>query len=244
MMNMRWREADIRFPANMEAVNCAIVPVHPWIYGVGQKTATGSYLSPANAVAYLTSRLQAAVGEIAVTVIMVCSTAHDDFLQRLNAMTAVFPAPAFELVARMAQAAAELDRVKMQLPAKSQGLPAVVPLSVSTNRQALNAQRIAAAQQQAAASSGIDGIKGQLASFTAARNSLLGKISQGLSALQQGNARSWVFTGKGQSSVIAAELVKNVPQPSAVYTVAMMFVGESLDALEGMIHEPDNYPRP
>lgn len=239
-----WRIADIRFPADMAAIHCAIVPVHPWVYGVGQKAGAGNYLSPANAVAYLASRLQAATDETAVTVFMVSSTAPADFMQQLAQITSVFPAPAFTQVARMAKAAAELDSVKMQLPAKAWALPAAVPLSVSTCRSALNAQRIADAQKEAALPASVDGIKSQLASFAAERGTMLATISQGLSALQQGSARAWVFTGKGHSSVIAAELVKNIPQPSAVYTAAMMFVGDSLDALEGMIHEPDNYTRP
>ncbi|WKA63701.1 hypothetical protein [Pectobacterium aroidearum] len=239
-----WRIADIRFPADMSAINCAIVPVHPWVYGVGQKAGAGNYLSPANAVAYLASRLQAATGETAVTVFMVSGTAQADFMQQLERLTSVFPAPAFTQVARMANAAAALDRVKMQLPAKSQALPVAVPLSVSAIRQALNAQRIADAQTEAAVSASADSIKSQLASFAAERGTMLATISQGLNALQQGSARAWVFTGKGHSSVIAAELVKNIPQPSAVYAAAMMFVGDSLDALEGMIHEPDNYTRP
>lgn len=239
-----WRDAIIRFPSEINAIHCAVVPVHPWVYGVGQKAGAGNYLSPANAVAYLASRLQAAAGDTAVTVLMVSSTAPADFMQQLAQLTDVFPAPAFTQVGRLAKAAAELDTVKMQLPAKSQALPAAVPLSVPTSRQALNAQRIAEAQTEAAVSASAEGIKSQLASFAAERGNMLATISQGLSTLQQGSARAWVFTGKGHSSVIAAELVKNIPQPSAVYTAAMMFVGDSLDALEGMIHEPDNYTRP
>ncbi|MFP9230129.1 hypothetical protein [Pectobacterium cacticida] len=239
-----WRDAIIRFPSEISAINCAVVPVHPWVYGVGQKTATGSYLSPSNALAYLASRLRAAAGDTAVTVFMVSSTAQADFIQQLERLTGVFPAPTFTQVARMAKAAAALDRVKMQLPAKSQSLPAAAPLSVPTNRQALNAKRIAEAQTKAAVPTNTDSIKSKLASFAAERGNMLATISQGLSALQKGSARAWVFTGKGHSSVIAAELVKNIPQPSAVYTAAMMFVGESLDALEGMIHEPNNYTRP
>ncbi|MEI7194493.1 hypothetical protein WCT81_01970 [Pectobacterium versatile] len=239
-----WRDVDIRFPADMTVINCAVVPVHPWVYGAGQKTATGSYLSPVNALAYLAPRIQAAQGDNQVVVMMVCAAAHADFMQRLAALTAVFPLPDLTQVARMAQAAAELETVKMQLPAKGQSLPAAIPLSVATSRQALNAQRIAEAQTEAAVSASADGIKSQLASFAAERGNMLATISQGLSELQQGSARAWVFTGKGHSSVIAAELVKNIPQPSAVYAAAMMFVGESLDALEGMIHEPDNYTRP
>ncbi|MGL9721966.1 hypothetical protein [Symbiopectobacterium sp.] len=239
-----WRAADIRFPADTAAINCAVVPVHPWVYGAGQKTTTGSYLSPANALAYLAPRIQAAQGDNQVVVMMVCAAAHADFMQRLAALMAVFPLPDLTQVARMAQAAADLETVKMQLPAKGQSLPAAIRLSVATNRQAINAQRIASAQAQAAVFSSVDAIKSQLASFAAERGNLLEKISLGLNALQQASARVWVFSAKGQGSVIAAEMVKDIPQPSTVYTAAVMFVGKSLNALEGMIHEPDYYARP
>lgn len=241
---MMWQQVDMRFPDNMGAVICSMVPVHPWIYGTGQKTATGSYLSPANALEYLASRIQTVNTERHVTILMVCAASYGEFMQRLLALTAILPLPVLTQVARIAQATRDLDTDKMQLPAKSSLLPDAVPLSIVTSRQALNAQRIAAAQAQAAVSSGVEGIKGQLASFSATRDNLLTQINQGVGELQQACARAWVFSAKGQGGVVATQMVKDIPQPSAVYTVAVMFVGDSLNALEGMINEPDYYARP
>ncbi len=51
-----WREARLAFTDSVAALNCSIVPAHPWIYGLGQQTANGAYLSPVNAVRYLAER--------------------------------------------------------------------------------------------------------------------------------------------------------------------------------------------
>lgn len=36
-----WREARLAFTDSVAALNCSIVPAHPWIYGLGQQTANG-----------------------------------------------------------------------------------------------------------------------------------------------------------------------------------------------------------
>ncbi|MEX5714098.1 hypothetical protein IC615_00990 [Serratia ureilytica] len=44
-------------PGDMQALTCSMVPAHPWVYGVGRQEASGSYLSPTNAVDYLAGKL-------------------------------------------------------------------------------------------------------------------------------------------------------------------------------------------
>lgn len=235
-----WREAKIAFPDELSALNCSIVPAHPWIYGLGQQTDTGAYLSPTNAVQYLAAKLLATGGRADVTIFMICGDTHDGFMKSLSTLAAVFPAPAFTQVSRMAQAAAELQQVKMQLPSKAgNSLPAALPLSVSTNRAALNALRTAQAQVESSAGSSLAGMQAELASFAAEHASQLAQIQQGLDALKGLSAKAWVFTGNGDLVTMASELVKSVPQPSAVYTVAMMFVADDLGSLGGMIHDID-----
>ncbi|MBT1426920.1 hypothetical protein IAF05_04140 [Dickeya dianthicola] len=241
---MTWRRADICLSSPLPPVTCSVLPVHPWVYGVGNVTDNGHYLSPANAVAYLAERLGAAADNLAVCVWMVCGSGLGEFLQALDALTVVFPAPALSQVARQARAMAELATVKMQIPAKSRTLPATAPLSVASCRQALNAQRMAAAQQQAAVPMGLDFLKGMAERFTSQRDAALSEISQTMQQMAQCSALAWVFTGQGAPGVIAAEMLKNIPKPSAIYTAAMMFTGKELDALESMIREPDNYTRP
>ncbi|EPN1930840.1 hypothetical protein ACTV70_002385 [Cronobacter dublinensis] len=110
-----WREAKLAFSDAFSALDCAIVPAHPWIYGIGQQTENGAYLSPANAVAYLAGRLAGAADVQDVVIFLVTGQTQDDFIQRLDALTEVFPAPAFTQVSRLARSAAELATVRMQL---------------------------------------------------------------------------------------------------------------------------------
>lgn len=239
-----WRESVIKIADNMAALSCSIVPAHPWVYGLGQITDSGGYLSPANALGYLANKLTASHASGDVIVIMIAENTHDIFMQALNQLVTVFPAPVFNQVKRMATAAAELSTVKMQLPSKVNALPVVAPLSVSTNRLALNAQRVAAAQLEAAASTSITGLKSQIAGFIQERAGLLSSLSQSLDDLKGASARAWTFSFTGNHSTAAAELIKGIPQTTAVHTAAMMFIGDSLADLGKMIHDPDRTTRP
>lgn len=233
-----WREAVLAFPDDMAAITCSIVPAHPWVYGLGQQTDNGAFLSPVNAVSWLAGKLASMGGDADLTVFMVCGDSHDAFMQSLELLTSVFPAPAFTQVARLAHSSAQLNTVKMQLPAKGlNSLPPSLPLSVPTSRAAMNALRTAKAQLEASAGSSLDGLKARLGEFAAEHASLLEGISAGLEDLKAKSAPAWVFSSRGDVSTAATELVKNIPQPSAIYTVAMMFIGDDLSSLGGMIHD-------
>ncbi|MET6556945.1 hypothetical protein [Citrobacter farmeri] len=238
-----WRESVIKIADNMAALSCSIVPAHPWVYGLGQTTDSGGYLSPANALEYLANKLTSSHASGDVIIFMIAENTHDIFMQALGQLATVFPAPVFTQVKRMAAAAAELSTVKMQLPSKVNALPVVAPLSVSTNRLALNAQRIAAAQLEAAASTSISGLKSQIAGFIQERAGLLSSISQSLEDLKGASARAWTFRFTGSHSTAAAELIKEIPKTTAVHTAAMMFIGDSLADLGKMIHDPDHATR-
>jgi hypothetical protein len=80
------------------ALNCSVVPAHPWIYGLGQQTDNGAYLSPVNAVRYLAERLAGTGGNADVMIMMVTGQTHENFMTRLNGLVDVFPAPAFTQV--------------------------------------------------------------------------------------------------------------------------------------------------
>lgn len=232
-----WREAVLKIPDELRPLECSIVPAHPWVYGLGHGTDNGAYLSPVNAVEYLAGKLAGSGGEGDVIVLMVCNATYDEFIAGLKDLAAVFPTPAFTQIARFAAAASQLDAVKMQLPGKrAGGLPAAVALSVPTSRIALSAQRIAAAQAEAATGSNPIELAAQLLAFTQARASMLAAISKELEDLKTGAARVYAFSFKGLYGTAAAEMVKDIPQSTAVLTAAMMFTGEDLSALEGMLH--------
>ncbi|EAO8389246.1 hypothetical protein DC273_07555 [Salmonella enterica subsp. enterica serovar Thompson] len=238
-----WRESVVKIADDMGALACSIVPAHPWVYGLGQNTDSGGYLSPANAMGYLAKKLLSGGGSGDVIVMMVAENTHDAFMQGLNKLSTVFPAPVFTQVSRMAAAAAELSTAKMQLPVKADVLPASAPLSVSTNRRALNAQRVAAAQLAAAVSTTTTDLKNQITEFIQERAGLLASLSQGLDDLKAASANIFSFSYSGSYAVAAAELLKGIPQTTAVHTAAMMFIGDSLSDLGKMLHEPDRTTR-
>lgn len=141
-------------------------------------------------------------------------------------------------VKRLAQSAATLATEKMQLPAgMSAALPPSVPLSVPSSRAAFAAAAVKQAQSEAGAAAGLDGLKAQLAAFGQKRDAMLTEIAAGLSDLQGKSARAWVFTGGGDVVTTLTQLEKDIPQPSAVYSAAVMLVGDNLEGIRGMIHE-------
>ena len=237
-----WREAKIAFPDELSALNCSIVPAHPWIYGLGQQTDTGAYLSPVNAISYLAEKLAGMGGRADVIIMMVAGQTHDSFVSNLNQMIDVFPAPAFTQVKRLALSSVELAKEKMQIPARyNAGLADALPLSVPTNRTVLAATAVKKAQEEAAAAMDIGALKKQLDDFTQLRNGVLDGIAGGLAELQGRSAKAWVFTASGDLATTLLALVKGIPLQSAVYSAAMMLVGDNLDSIKGMIHdlEPD-----
>lgn len=193
-----WREVRLAFTDAVGAINCSIVPAHPWMYGVGQQTENGAYLSPVNAISYLAEKLAGTGGEADVVIMMVTGQAHDSFMNSLNQLVDVFPSPAFTQVKRLAQSAAQLATEKMQIPAGiGNGLPVSVPLSVPTSRAAMAAAAVKKAQEAAGQALDMDSLQKQLESFTQLRDEMIGDIASGLNELQGKSARAWVFTARG-----------------------------------------------
>lgn len=238
-----WQDSVIKIANEMAPLNCSVIPAHPWIYGLGQSADSGGYLSPANALGFLAGKLATSSGSGDVIVMMIAENTHEAFIKSLSGLATVFPAPVFTQVSRMAAAAAELSAVKMQIPAKVNSLPVAAPLSVSTNRLAVNAQRIAAAQLAAAISSTTEGLKTQITDFIQARAGLLSSVSESLDKLKGASAKAWSFSYTGNHRAAAIELLKDIPQATAVHTAAMLFIGDSLADLGKMINEPDRITR-
>jgi hypothetical protein len=236
-----WREARIAFSDSVAALNCSVIPAHPWIYGLGQQTENGAYLSPVNAINYLAEKLAGTGGASDIVIMMVSGQTHDNFMANLNQLVDVFPSPAFTQVRRLAESAAQLAAEKMQIPAKySKSLPAAIPLSVPTSRTALAAAAVKKHNRKLLTLWECQGLKTD-GEFKQQRENLISGISSGLTDLQGKSARAWVFTASGDLPSTLLELVKGIPLQSSVFTAAMMLVGDNLDGIKGMIHdlEPD-----
>lgn len=230
-----WFPGVLKFPDNLAGITCSVVPVHPWTFGAGRQEESGNYLSPTNAIEYLSQKLAGTPGEVDVLIFMLNAQQQDSFMLQLSALTSLFPLPVFTQVERMAKAAAELAVTKMQIPVKQGGLPDPISLSVSTCRKAMTSQLIAQAKSAASESASIDDIKSSLATFKSDAEQLLNTVASGLDELKKGTADVWVFSAKGLADTVIADMKKDVPEQDAIYTVAALFVAESLDGLKEMV---------
>ncbi|KUQ05632.1 hypothetical protein AWI07_03685 [Enterobacter roggenkampii] len=233
-----WTFLDLKLSNELQNIHCSLTSAHPWVYGLGQQTANGVYLSPANAVAWLAEKLASLTEQAEVVIFMVTGQSHDEFMASLDPLTAVFPAPAFTQVLRLARSAAELTTVKMQKPAKAvNGLSDAVALSVPTTRTMGSAAAVASAAASGAMS--LAGLKASLADFTAQREALLSGIADAAGELAAKSASAWVFTATGNGATLARELLTDIPAASSIYSAAIMLVGSDLSSIRGMIHDRD-----
>ncbi|EPL6057731.1 hypothetical protein ACQE7P_22690 [Klebsiella pneumoniae] len=235
-----WKYSEIQLKETMPLESCSVLPAHPWVYGLGQKTENGTYLSPANAVSYLAQQL-ADIGDISdVVIFLITGSGHDEFMQNLNGLVDVLPVPAMTQVKRLAQSAAELATERMLIPSPATTSVAAVPFSTPTTRAALNAQRIAEAQTQAASGFSLAEAKAALTGFIQERSNILSEVASGLESLKGKSARAWAFTAQGDITTTLRTMVKDIPAASAVHCAAVMMVGENLAGLREMIHELDS----
>lgn len=230
-----WKKCAVR-PGNIQAANMSVSAAHPWVYGLGQKTENGAYLSPDNAVAWLAEKLASLTEQADVVIFMVAGQSHDEFMAYLEPLTAVFPAPAFTQVSRLARSAAELATVRMQKPAKAiNGLPDALPLSVPTTRTMSSAAAVASAA--APGSLSLSGLKASLAAFVSQRAELLSGIADAAGELAAKSASAWVFTASGDAATMTKALLTDILAASSVFSAAIMLVGSDLSGIRGMIHD-------
>lgn len=231
-----WKKSEVRLVNNIQVGDVTSVAAHPWVYGLGQQTESGVYLSPANAVTWLAEKMASLTESADVVIFMAVGQTHDEFMANLDPLAAVFPAPAFTQVSRLARSAAELAMVKMQIPAKvPNGLPLAIPLSVPTTRIMSSAAAVASAA--APGSMSLSGLKASLADFMAQRAGLLSVIAEAAGELAGKSASAWVFTSTGSGAGMVRELLTDIPAMSSIYTAAIMLVGSDLSSIRGMIHD-------
>ncbi|HEI6705257.1 TPA: hypothetical protein SJ425_000074 [Yersinia enterocolitica] len=230
-----WRKSLLRIPPNLASVNCSIVAAHPWAFGIGQTEKSGSFLSPANAINALASRLAGVDSNQDVLILLITAKTLAEFITLLTAAAAVFPIPALTQVQRRAKAALSLDASKMQIPARPGGLPASVPLSVATTRMASGAQALQKAISDTAAGSSSEAIGTALAAFKQQRAALLTDAKNSLEQLQGASVPIWAFSVEGNTQTAIAEMKKDIPDSQAIFSLALLFVGEDLAPLRAMV---------
>ncbi|WP_392433205.1 hypothetical protein ACF3VQ_02080 [Yersinia sp. HM-2024] len=230
-----WRKSLLRIPANLAPITCSTVAVHPWAFGVGQTEKSGSFLSPANAINALASRLAGTDNNQDVLILLITANTLGEFITLLTAAGDVFPIPALTQVQRRAKAALSLDVSKMQIPARPGGLPAAAPLSVTTARQASGAQALQKAISDTAAGSSSAAIGSALTAFSQQRAALLAEAKNSLAQLQGASVPVWSLSVEGNTQTAIAEMKKDIPDSQAIFSLAILFVGADLAPLRAMV---------
>lgn len=241
---MTWTRQSISISTSATPLTCSVLPVSPWTWGLGHHEASGVYLSPANAINWLAEKMLKSHASGDVMIIMVAENTHDLFMRSMEAITAVLPLPAFTQVKRMAQAAASLGTEKMQIPITTDTLPDPVHLSVATLRRAASAANVALAGQQSAQRPDALALRSRMNHFISQRAAALAALEEEARTLAGKDAQAWVFQHRGYHRAAAAAMVKDIPVPTAVHTVAALLTADSLTELGKMIHEPDRPARP
>ncbi|AVJ18325.1 MULTISPECIES: hypothetical protein [Serratia] len=227
-----WQRVTLAFPDNMAAINCSLLTVNPWTYGAGQVTPSGNYLSPENAIKHLAGKLRNAGGAPGVVAFLITGTQSGSFLEKMSDFAALLPLPDLQKTVRKATAAAELAVTKMQLPGvQSVGLPAAAPLSLSTTRAALNAQRINEAALATGAGLSFDDITNALSALDAAAKEAQEAASAALEKLKGVRVNAWMFSDAGHPAGIANNMMNGIPEQDAIFTLGALFAGDVSELL-------------
>lgn len=231
---MQWRESRLQLQTALSPLHCALLSVHPWTPGAGMVTRSGHYLSPQNAVGWLTGRLSGATGTRDVVALLLTATNTASFQSSIAGLAGVLPLPEVESLARKVRAMSELAVTRMQLPARSPaGLPEAVMMSTRTTRQLQRAAQAATAAGTGGAS--LSGLSGMQKTFSTRRAALLGKLSQASQALTQARCQVWSFCARDDVQMARLAMQERLPHPDHVLSLGLLFVGADLSGLRGML---------
>ncbi|ELC8786951.1 hypothetical protein RJV04_001235 [Salmonella enterica] len=222
-------------PATPAPVNCREMVVHPWDGTVGHTTPDGQYLSPVNAISALAKYLDSTDGQD-VIIMMICAADITTFANKLASLSAVFPLPALNRVARRARTQITQVTARMQIPATpTDGLTPAAPLMVSTLRSAITNTQAQQAMQTV--SHDLNAVKSMLAGFQQQRSQLQQTIADELTATAAAAANVFAFIHRAADPVPAAVAVmKDIPHPASSLTWAHLFTGD-LSAMTGWFKE-------
>ncbi|MEX9212854.1 hypothetical protein AB7X03_14160 [Providencia rettgeri] len=237
---INWERKYFAIPSGVLPVICSTLFAHPWAFGVGQKQETGFYLSPENAIKYLAEKLNQAESDHDVLVMMLTANSLPEFITELAKAAVSFPIPELTQVSRKAKSYLELANTKMQLPATPGGLPAQVPLSISTTRSASAAESLQKAMESTLGGHSPAALDGLMTQFKAARSEAKEQAAKQLEQLQGVGFSVWVHSTEKNSLLAKSELLKDIPDDKAIFTLAMMFIGQDLKSLRNMVKRDDN----
>ncbi|RTP93090.1 hypothetical protein EKN38_25430 [Enterobacter sp. WCHEn045836] len=225
-----WHSKKLTLSGDAASINCSLLSVNPWTPGAGRREASGCYLSPENAIRWATDRLSGAPANLDVTALLMSAPTLSLFASALASAAGIFPVAQLTQTRRRAVAEISLAETRMQLPALVGGLPAASTLSISTLRQATGAQALISA-----AGVTLPSIDEAMASFKAQRLDLLAQAQRLLEELTAGSLPVKVVSAIGDTAGAVREMLEQTPDADHVFSLCLVFAGEDLSALRGML---------
>jgi hypothetical protein len=227
-----WQSKKLTVTGDAGAIICSVLAISPWTPGAGKQESSGVYLSPENAIEWAAKKLAGAPSSLDVTAMLFSAPTLPAFVDVLATAAAIFPVTQLTQVWRRAGSALNLLETRMQIPAMAGGLPAAAALSVPTLRQAGAAQALISA-----AGGSLPGIGEALAAFKTQRANLLADAQQQLQQLSgQSLAVRAVSTVRNTAGAIR-EMRDDIPAPDHVFTLCLVFAGDDLSTLRGMLKD-------
>ena len=237
---MRDKLADIQ-RGNVQPVNLAVtgtkLGVHNWTHG--SKTKDGRYLSPENAIKAIsakfadTSDKNRPTNSVDVVGIMVSTQNIDDFITQLEQVAVLLPDPVFKQSYDYAKSQKDLATTKM-IKTPTVGYPAFSPGADITpaSAQSLNGvMRNANAMAMAVRGDPTTLINNILQKKAKKEEENQQKVNKLLSA----QASIYAYQATGTLEQIALTLQAGKPSSAYVYTALVMYVGNDLSNIRGML---------
>lgn len=155
-----WCEVCLVFMDFLVVLDCFVVLVYLWIYGLGQQIDNGVYLSLVNVIYYLVERLVGMGGNIDVVIMMVMGQIYENFMKGFNSLVDVFFVFVFIQVRCLVEFVVILVIEKMQIFVKvGVGLLVVILLFVLISRVVLFVVVISEVQKVVGVGFSLDGLK-------------------------------------------------------------------------------------
>ncbi|HEO9045966.1 TPA: hypothetical protein QIF36_004173 [Enterobacter kobei] len=227
-----WSRKYLKMTGDAGNILCSVIDISPWSPGVGLSNPSGLYLSPENAVTAAINKMRAARPEQDVTAVLFSTPDLTGFISTLNAAADVFPLAQLMQVCRRANTALTLEQTKMQIPSGPGSFPPVALLSVATLRHASAAQALIDA-----ASSETNNTEEALKAFQAQRAEMLSAARKQLDDIAGQSLPVMAVSVSGDVAGAIREMSEQVPYPDHVFTLCLVFIGDDLSALRGMLHD-------
>lgn len=205
--------------AKYQSMNYETIVIEPY------KITNDKFLSPAEAIAALKTKIDSS---IPVAVIMISSVTETNFINKLTELSKCWDLPEINRALRTAKTVQDLDATKMIIPSPA-GRKNVKQLSSGNTRAIINSQTLAAAQIDSKAS--ISGVMKQLEQFSEQKKVALNEIAKTVQGLAGGSIDIKFYYG------LPADLKKELPNGEHIFTFLLAFSDENLKPILDLVHD-------